>query len=208
MTNGVRCLCVLCVLVWVGIAGCTQGQSAKDCLMVCAKALEDNDAQGFLNQFDLKACALSQIKNMTDSNDALHTLDRLGRTLGIGGMEDLLGNVLDVEHSIKQQFVKKVSTGALVQECSRSEKTGCPWVPTALRNADIRTLSKQAVVARIVSPTKMTTWLAIQKQGEKWRITGWAALEDVAGQYATQTRFDESPEGNVPKRKNQNATTI
>ena len=103
------CLCL--GIASFALFGCeVTGSSPRDMLVDCAKALEQNDASAFIGCFDLKACASTQIQNMTKENDALNTLDLLGRNLGIGGMEDLLGNVFDMENSLRQNFVKKSST--------------------------------------------------------------------------------------------------
>ncbi|MBQ7608307.1 MAG: hypothetical protein IJU76_10115 [Desulfovibrionaceae bacterium] len=177
-------LCLVFLAHLFLVSACGETPTAKSALANVALALEQNNASLFLAHFDLKACAAGQIRNMTDANDALYTLDKLGKSLGIGGMEDLLGNLYDVEHSLKQNFVKKVSTGALVQECSRSDASGCPWVPDSLRRADVRKVDDSCAIARIVSPAKMTTWLALAKRGERWMIVGWADLEETAKRYA------------------------
>lgn len=174
----VRAICLF-------FSGCELGgKSPATPLNLAAQALEKNDASSFVAQFDLKACAANEIKNITDANEALSTLDQLGRSLGIGGMEDLLGNVFDVEKKLRQDFARKVPTGELALECGRKERPGCPWEPASLRKAEVKTLSETAAVARVVSSKQLTTWLALAKKGEDWRIVGWAVLEETAQAYA------------------------
>lgn len=177
---------LLCILVLnVTLTGCESKKSAKDTLVACATALEQNDAQGFINSFDLKSCAANEIKNVTQANDALFTLDQLGRNLGIGGMDDLIGNVFDMENSLRQEFVRKSSTGELANECASQSTPGCPWVPKSLVSAQIKEYSQNVAVARVKTPKNLTTWLALAKnKAEKWVIVGWATLEDTAKTYA------------------------
>ncbi|MBR4741473.1 MAG: hypothetical protein IK079_01050 [Desulfovibrio sp.] len=177
------------VLLALFLFGCEIGSpSAKKVLLEAAKALDVNDAQAFLTCFDLKACATNEIKNLTEKNAALSTLDQMGRTLGIGGMEDIIGNVFDMERNLRQNFMRKVSTGVLAKECSKSEISGCPWVSNALRQAEVKEDKrfKDCAVARVTTPTKLTTWLALAKFGKEWRIVGWAEMQDLAEKFAHQ----------------------
>ena len=179
------------------------GSSAKNTLNKVAEALDKNDISTFIDQFDIKACAVSEIKNVTESNEALSTLDHLGRTLGLGGMEDLIGNVFDVENSLRQNFRKKVSSGVLQNECSRQDKPGCPWVSKSLRNAETHTVSDTAAVARVKTPASVTTWIALRKKGKEWRIVGWADMEEVARSFAVRESLapEEEKTKTSPKEK-------
>ena len=182
--------------------GCDMtGSSAKDMLVDCAKALEQNDASAFVGYFDMAACASTQIQNVTKGNDALNTLDLLGRNLGIGGMEDLLGNVFDLENSLRQDFVKKSSTGVLAKECSKKEETGCPWVPISLRQADVKEFAPNQAVARVKTPAGLTTWLALAKKDKGWLIVGWAPLEMQAKEYTESFIQGREPKTIKPKTK-------
>ena len=175
--------------------------SPKEMLHKCAKALDENDASAFIACFDMKACASVQIQTMTRENDALNTLDFLGRNLGLGGMEDLIGNVFDMENSLQQNFVKKSSTGELAKECSRKEKTGCPWVPESLRKAEVKTHGDNQAVARVKAPTGITTWLALGKKDKGWHIVGWAALESDAKRYAEDYILGKQTPPPAPQEK-------
>ncbi|MCR5815134.1 MAG: YfbM family protein [Desulfovibrio sp.] len=176
---------LLLLILLLGLCACELGgKSASSALQEVATALEKNDASAFVAQFDLKACAANEIKNITEANEALSTLDQLGRRLGLGGMEDLLGNVFDVERELRQDFARKVSTGELALTCRKQQKPGCPWVPESLRRAEVEKISETAAVARVVTPEKLTTWLALVKEGESWRIVGWAVLKETAQAYA------------------------
>lgn len=158
---------LLLLILLLGLCACELGgKSASSALQEVATALEKNDASAFVAQFDLKACAANEIKNITEANEALSTLDQLGRRLGLGGMEDLLGNVFDVERELRQDFARKVSTGELALTCRKQQKPGCPWVPESLRRAEVEKISETAAVARVVTPEKLTTWLALVKEGE------------------------------------------
>ncbi|MBO4336258.1 MAG: hypothetical protein J5846_10590 [Desulfovibrio sp.] len=190
---------LMVLVLLIGLCGCEfGGNPAGTVLKQAALALEKNDASAFVAQFDLKACAANEIKNITEANEALSTLDQLGKSLGLGGMEDLLGNVFDVERKLRQDFARKVSTGELALECQRQEKPGCPWVPESLRRGELVSLSESAAVARVTSPKKLTTWLALAKEGEAWRIVGWAVLKDVAEAYA---RGENKPEKKPTPKK-------
>ncbi|MBQ7584895.1 MAG: hypothetical protein IJU40_01430 [Desulfovibrionaceae bacterium] len=185
MVKSLVCRALILGSLGLFLIGCEGSSSAKDAMNACATALDQNDAQAFVNSFDLKACASNQIKSMTQANDALNTLDLLGRNLGIGGMEDLLGNVFDMENSLRQNFVKKSSTGELANECARQNTTGCPWVPQSLRQAQIKEAGLIAV-ARVKTPANLTTWIALAKKDKKWLIVGWAPLEDEAKNFAQE----------------------
>ena len=188
----------------LGLMGCdSNNPSAKDSLIACANALEQNDAQAFINSFDLKACAANQIKNMTKANDALNTLDKWGKDLGIGGMQDLIDNVFDMENSLRQNFVKKSSTGELALECQRQTTPGCPWEPKSLRQAQVKLSGPDVAVARVKTPANLTTWLGLARKQKKWVIVGWGSLEDEARAYAEE--YTKVKEGTPSPKKDPKA---
>lgn len=149
-----------------------------------AEALDKNDSAAFLAQVDMKAFAANQIKNMTRQDQALSSLDSLGRMLGLGGMDELLGSVMDMQARLNKQFTRGVSTGEMMAQCRVAQNPDCPWVPESLRNAQITDLGEAAAVARITTPARMTSWLALRKTGERWLVVGQALLESTARDYA------------------------
>lgn len=149
-----------------------------------AEALNKNDSAAFLSELDLKMFAVNQIKNLTREDQALSSLDSLGRMLGLGGMDDLLGSVMDMERRLQKQYARGVSTGEMMAQCREAQSADCPWVPEALTNAEITQLSDTAAVAKVTTPARMTSWLALQKKGDKWLVVGQAVLESTAKAYA------------------------
>lgn len=161
------------------VVACTASGPQK-CLNALADALERHDSAAFVSQLDMKALAATAIKTMTQENRALSTLDSLGRSLGLGGMEDLLGNVMDAERSLRTDFTRGVSTGELMLRCRKAERPDCPWTPEALRKARIKDVGPGAAVAQVTTAAHMTSWLALRQQGEDWRVVGQAPMEDDA----------------------------
>lgn len=149
-----------------------------------ADALNKNDSAAFLSQLDLKLFAVNQIKNLTREDKTLSSLDSLGRMLGLGGMDDLLGSVMDMERRLQKQYARGVSSGEMVAQCREAQSPDCPWTPEALKNAEITELSDTAAVAKVTTPARMTSWLALQKKGDAWLVVGQAVLESTARAYA------------------------
>lgn len=149
-----------------------------------ADALNKNDSAAFLSQLDLKTFAANQIKNLTREDQALSSLDSLGRMLGLGGMDDLLGSVMNMEARLRKQYTRGVSTGEMMVQCREAQSPDCPWAPEALKNAEVTELSDTAAVARVTTPARMTSWLALQKKGDTWLVVGQAVLESTAKAYA------------------------
>lgn len=134
---------------------------------------------------DLKTFAANQIKNLTREDQALSSLDSLGRMLGLGGMDDLLGSVLNMENRLQSQYTRGVSTGEMMAQCREAQTPDCPWVPESLKQAQVTELSDTAAVAKVTTPAKMTSWLALRKKGDRWLVVGQAILESTAKAYAT-----------------------
>ena len=166
-----------------------------------ADAMQAHDSAAFLAYVDMKAFAANAIKSLTREDKALSTLDRLGRTLGLGGMEDLLGSVMDMERDLTERFTRGVSTGELEAGCRRAETPDCPWVPQALRHAQVTELDSVAAVARVTTPARMSSWLALRKEGERWRVVGHAALEGAAREYAQRRDIPPPPRPKAPARR-------
>ncbi|MCR4667063.1 MAG: hypothetical protein K5657_07195 [Desulfovibrio sp.] len=119
-------------------------------------------------------------------------------------MEDIIGNVFDVENNLRQNFRKKVSSGALQKECAKEENSGCPWVPSALRAAEIKEFSSNAAVARVKTQTQATTWLGLCRKKDRWVIVGWADMEETARRFA-EREASPSPEYQNRERKSDNS---
>ena len=166
----------LVVLLGALVAACVTSGPQK-ALNDVADALSKNDGGAFLAQLDMKPFATNQIKNMTREDQALNALDSMGRLLGLGGMEDLLGSVVDMQARLQKQYMRGVSTGELVAQCAKADTPDCPWVPE---------LGDGAAIAQVTTPARMTSWLALRKVGEKWLVVGQAVMESTAREYAVQ----------------------
>ena len=182
---GVRALFVTALLLCTMLLAC-RAAGPERTLENVANALKNNDSTAFLAQLDMKALATNHVKSLTQQNKALKSLDSLGRMLGMGGMEDVFGNVLDVQTTMHDSFVRGVSTGELQAQCRRATTPDCPWVAESLRGAQVKSLGETAAVARVTTPEGMSSWLALRKQGENWRIVGQAILEDEATAFAKE----------------------
>ena len=133
-----------------------------------AEALNKNDSAAFLAQLDLKTFAANQIKNLTREDQALSSLDSLGRMLGLGGMDDLLGSVLNMENRLQSQYTRGVSTGEMMAQCREAQTPDCPWVPESLKQAQVTELSDTAAVGKGTTPAKKTRRLGLRKKGGRW----------------------------------------
>lgn len=165
------------------VAACLSSGPQKS-LDTLAEALTRNDSAAFLAQVDMKSFAANHIRNMTRDDHALGALDSMGRMLGLGGMEDLLGGVVDMRARLQAQFMRGVSTGELMAQCSAAETPDCPWVPDSLKKARITELGPDAAVAQVTTPARMTSWLALRKTGDAWLVVGQAVMESTAREYA------------------------
>ena len=175
----------LALMLGLLAAACVTSGPQK-ALNALADALNKNDGAAFLAQLDMKSFAVNHIKNMTKDDQALGALDSMGRMLGLGGMEDLLGSVVDMQARLQKQFTRSVSTGELMAQCGAAETPDCPWVPESLKNAKITELGPDAAVAQVTTPARMTSWLALRKVGENWLVVGQAVMESTAREYAQQ----------------------
>ena len=173
------CLLALC-------AAC-ESSGPKGALDKMADALDDNAPSAFLGVMDMQAYASNQIKNLTQSTGVLNSLNALGNAFGFGGVvEELLGNIVDMKASLEQEFERGVASGELMAKCRTSETPDCPWVPQSLRNAEIVEIGQDAAIAKVTTPARLTSWLALRRTNGKWQVVGQAVLESVARAYAEQ----------------------
>ncbi|MDR2054902.1 MAG: hypothetical protein LBQ10_03415 [Desulfovibrio sp.] len=175
----------LTLLLPVFLAACLPSGPQKT-LNAMAEALQKKNSSAFLACLDLKAYASNEIENLTRDNQALNSLNSLGRMMGLGGkmMDDLLGSVLNMESQLRQRYTRGVGTGETENQCRAAQTPDCPWTPEALKNAQVRELSADAAVASVTTQAKVTSWLALRKKGERWLVVGRAPLEDSARAYA------------------------
>ncbi|MFT4301902.1 MAG: hypothetical protein QM579_09125 [Desulfovibrio sp.] len=186
-----RYFSVLLVLAAL-VAACVSSGPQK-ALNGMAEALKKNDSAAFLAGMDLKSFANNDIKNMTKEEAPLGLLDSLGRSLGIGGMDELLGSIVDMEARLHNHFNRGVSTGELMAQCRQAETPNCPWVPESLNNAKVTEIGSDAAVAQITTPARMTSWLALRKIDGKWLVVGQAVMESTARQYAAGKSAPAAP---------------
>ncbi len=171
-------------LVALLLVACT-GSEAENPLTNMAKALENKDPTLFLEQIDMSRYATSQINNQTNASKPLQALDAVGKMLGLGGMADLFGAVGDMKRNENERFTSGVSTGELELMCKESKKSNCPWVASSLQSAKVEEISETAAVARVTTPTNISTWVALSKIKDSWKVVGISELKDVAISYAT-----------------------
>lgn len=174
------------------LASCLSSGPEKP-LGAMADAMEKNDSATFLAQIDMPRFAANEARNMTNENEALNMLDSLGQDLGLGGMDQLLGSALNMEDKLRKSLTRGVSTGELMAHCRKAERPDCPWVPESLRNAKVVELGPEAAVASVTTPAGMTSWLALRKQGENWRVVGRAVMENMARAFAQAGQAKAAP---------------
>ncbi len=155
-----------------------------------AKALEKKDPNQFLNQIDMPHFAAAQINNMTRTSEPLRALDAVGRMLGLGGMEHLIGAVRDMQAKETERFTRGVGTGELMLMCKEAKTPDCPWVPSALQDAKVFEVSDVAAVAQITTPTNISSWLALTKTGDVWKVVGQSPLKSDAENFAQGKKRD------------------
>ena len=173
-------LSAVCILLLAGCVGSGPGKALHE----VASSLERKDSAAFLAKLDAGRYAATYMDTLAQSNPALKILDSAaGKLLGLG-VVDLVNSLVPIEEQLVSDFKKRVSTGELVNECSRVASTTCPWVPASLRGARIKELGPDAAVAHVTVPGNIATWIALAKTGESWKIVGLSPQEDVAARYA------------------------
>lgn len=177
----------LCIVLTVCLLAACVSSGPEKTLYTVASALENKDSKVFLAQFDMKRYTAAHVQNITRENPALRTLSDMGKMLGMGGVGDALGSLLDVEGNLTSEFTRTVSTGELALACAQDTSPNCPWVAPSLRAAKVKELDATAAIAQVTSPTNIASWLALRKEGDNWRIVGHAPLEQQATRYALGT---------------------
>lgn len=150
-----------------------------------AQAMDKNNSQAFLAGIDMDAYAANYVRNMTNNDEALSSINAIGQMFGLGNLDDLIGSVVDMGKRLSDQFNRDIATGELMAKCRQAETPNCPWVPQSLRNARIVEIGQDAAIAQVTTPARLTSWLALRKIGGKWLVVGQAALEATAREYAT-----------------------
>ena len=186
----------------LALSGC-MAAGPETALRDLADALIANDAGAFLERLDGGSMARCEVRRMIREDRALSMLDSLGNRLAPGGVRDLLGQALDVERELLREYERGVSDGTLMAECRVATDPGCPWVPESLKAAEVRELSPTAAVARVVTPTRMTSWLALRQRDGRWRVVGKATMEREARDAALapdqeQGREQDGDQGRTP----------
>lgn len=165
------------------LAACMETGPQKT-LNEMAQAMEKNNGTAFLANINMPLYAENYIRSMTRNDEALNSINTLGKLFGLGSLDDLIGGVVDMQSRLVEEYGSGVSTGKLKAECESAVTPDCPWVPASLRDAEIVELSPQAAIAKVTTPTRITSWLSLNKQGDKWLVIGQAALESTASAYA------------------------
>lgn len=182
------------------LAACNQGGPQK-ALDETAKAMENNNPQAFLSNFDLKAYTANRITAMTENDKALNMLNSFGNALGLGSIDSLINSFLDIEADIREDFTLGISTGELMAECRSGDTPNCPWTPEALRSAQIIEVGQDGAIAKVTTKAQLTSWLAMRKIGDNWFIVGLAPLESQARVFASQATPPASQPPHLPKLK-------
>lgn len=151
-----------------------------------AKAMENNNPGEFLTNIDLKAYTANYLTMRTTGGPVLDMLNDLGNAIGLGSIDNLINNFVDVEADLREDFTMGVSTGELMAHCRSAETPNCPWVPQSLRNAAVTEISQDAAIAKVTTPAQLTSWLALHKSNGKWLIVAVAPLESQARKFSMQ----------------------
>lgn len=166
-----------------------------------ASAMESNNTEAFLAQFDMDAYANNFLKTLTQNNEALSSLNALGKMFGLGNIDELVNSVVNVKAKLTDQFTRGVASGELMVQCRNATTPDCPWVPESLKQAQVKELGPDAAIAKVTTPEKLTCWLALHKFGEKWLVVGRAVLESDASVLAKAGKPAPKPQpaGQNPK---------
>lgn len=170
--------------VFALLLACTPASGPQKTLNGLARALDDNDSAAFLSGVEMAAYSQNHMRNLAANDPALRALGSLGKIFRLGSMDSLLASALDINAKLEAEFRRGVSTGELAARCRSAETPDCPWVPQALREAKVVELSPEAAIAKVTTPARLTSWLALHKVGERWLVVGHAALENTAKSYA------------------------
>ena len=166
------------------LCACMSQSGPQKALDGLAKALDANDSAAFLAGMDMTAYAENHIRNLAEDDPALRALGSLGRLFRLGNVDQLLSGALDMKAQMEADFTRGVSTGELMARCRAADTPDCPWVAQALRDATVVELGEDAAIAKVTTPARLTSWLALRKVGGRWLVVGRAAMEQTARQYA------------------------
>ena len=175
--------CVLLFAIFLG--GCQSGTPQQKLLDKAASALDGKNPAEFLDCIDLSAYAANQVRNLTNNDAVLGTLNKWSNQLGVGRLDNIIDNVMDVGGKIRQELTEGVASGQIMAQCARALTPDCPWSPSALKNAKIVDLSQDAAIAQVTTPANITSWLAMRKIDGAWKIVGRAPMESAARKFAT-----------------------
>lgn len=186
-------------LAALALAACTSS-GPKKTLDEMATALQNNDPTAFLARVDLPAYAGNNLAAMTDGSPLLNSLNSLSGMLGLGSLDKMLNSVVDYTSELRDDLTRGVASGELTMTCQKAGETNCPWVASSLREAQIIEIGPNAAIAKVTAPTKLTSWLAMRKIGDKWLVVGKALLESDARKYAlTEIKPEPEPEPETTK---------
>lgn len=182
----------LLLLAFFALAACTASGPQKT-LNNLAEALENNNPQTFLAQFEMDKYASNYLRNLTHNDNTLNSLNAIGNLFGLGDLDQVINSLVDMRGRLTGQLERGVASGELMAQCRSTDKLDCPWVPNSLRNAQIIELSQNAAIAKITTPMQLTSWLALHKYGEQWLVVGQAVLENRARAYAIAGGKPQTP---------------
>ena len=182
-----RTLYSLCLCVSLICAACTQS-GPHETLDLMAKAMEENNAQAFMAQIDMPLFSENYIKNFTNNDKALNSLNSIGDLLGLGSLDNLLGSIVDFRAYLDRNFTRGVTTGELMAQCKTATTPDCPWYPSSLRDARIVEVGPDAAIASITTPARLTSWIALAKGPQGWRVVGTAIMEAEARNIANAAK--------------------
>lgn len=185
---------ILGVLAMICLAACTMTTGPQKTLDEIAVAMDNNNPAAFISHFDMQEFAANYAADLAKSDDALNALNSIGSFVGnfLGlnnlneNMNELLDSIVDFRGRLEQRFERGVASGELMAQCRKAETPDCPWVPSSLRDAQIVELGPEAAIAKITTPARLTSWLAMRKFGDQWKIVGHAVMEATARKYALE----------------------
>lgn len=183
----------------IALMGCSQEKGPQGTLDDLANAMDSYNPSQFLSKIDMQAFASNHIKNLTRESNALSSLNALGNMLGFGPLDNLIGDFINVKAQITAEMDRGVSSGELMIQCRKSEVPNCPWVPQSLRDAHVVEVAPGAAIARVTTPMRLNSWLALRRVNGQWKVVGQAVLEQNARDYALESgQANQQP----PQQKN------
>ena len=177
----------------VALLACTTSGPRKT-LDELASALQNNRPEEFLSLVDMTAYADNSLAALTSGNAVYDSLNSLSSMLGLGGLDAMINSVIDYRAELSDKLAREVASGELASRCEKSGETNCPWVPVSLREAQIIEIAPSAAIAKVTTPAKLTSWIALRKVGEKWMVTGQALMEEEARKYALNPGKSADPD--------------